>query len=107
MNPGKLDRRIVLQKRVVSKDTTGTRVETWADESTVWAEFVVARGKEIVVADAERTSQVQQFRIRYRTLNASDYRILYRSKFYDITGITEEGRGNSLLIDTTATQSIS
>lgn len=107
MNPGKLDRRIVLQKRVVTRDATGTRVETWADESTVWAEFVTARGKEAVVADAERGSTSQQFRIRYRALDPADYRIFYRSKFYDITSVVEEGRGNSLLIDATATQAIS
>jgi SPP1 family predicted phage head-tail adaptor len=106
MNPGKLDRRIVLQKRVVSKDAAGGRVETWADESTVCAEFVAARGKEAVQADADRSSQFQQFRIRYRTLNPADYRILYRSKFYDITAVVEEGRRVSLLIDTTATQGI-
>lgn len=31
MNPGKLDRRITIQSRVMSKDATGARVETWAD----------------------------------------------------------------------------
>ena len=107
MNPGKLDRRIVLQKRVVSKDATGSRVQTWADESTVWAEFVKRTGKESTQADADRSSDFQQFRIRFRTLSAADYRILYRSKFYDITAVIEEGRGNSLLIDATATQGIS
>lgn len=107
MNPGKLDRRIVLQKRVVTKDGTGSRVETWADESTVWAEFVKQSGKEAALSDAERTQDFQQFRIRYRALNATDYRILYRSKFYDITAIIEEGRTVSLLLDTVATQSVS
>jgi SPP1 family predicted phage head-tail adaptor len=108
MNPGKLDRRIVLQVRVVSKDATGSRVETWADSATVWAEFVKQSGKESDLSDAERSQDFQQFRIRYRgTLNATDYRILYRSKFYDITGLTEEGRTEFLLLDTVATQSVS
>lgn len=107
MNPGKLDRRIDIQKRVVSKDSTGSRVETWADESKVWAELVKQTGREATNGDAERSQDNQQFRIRFRTLNTTDYRILYRSKFYNITGITEEqGRAVSLLLDTVATQSL-
>lgn len=106
MNPGKLDRRIVLQIRVVSKDTTGSRVETWADSATVWAEFVRQSGKESTLADADRSQDMQQFRIRFRNINSTDYRIIYRSKFYDITGITEEGRSVGLLLDTVATQSV-
>ena len=108
MNPGKLDRRIVIQKRVVSKDATGSRVETWADESKAWAEYVVNKGRDTATADSERNQDAQQFRIRFRTITAKDYRILYRSKFYDITGIAEEGgRSNTLLLDTIATQAIS
>jgi SPP1 family predicted phage head-tail adaptor len=107
MNPGKLDRRIVLQRRIVSKDETGSRFETWADESTVWAEFLKQTGREGDLSDAERSQDFQQFRIRYRPLNPTDFRVYYRSKFYDITGISEEGRTESLLLDTVATQSVS
>ncbi len=107
VNPGRLDRRIVLQRRVVSKDATGSRVETWADEMTLCAELVKHSGRESTLADAERSQDSQQFRIRFRTLNSTDYRILYRSKFYDIRGTTEEGRREFLLLDAVATQSIS
>ena len=107
MNPGKLDRRITIQKRVLSKDATGSKVETWADEGSAWAQYVTNRGNETATADAERETNTQQFRIRYRTINATDYRILYKSVFYNITGISEEGRQDKLLLDTIATKSIS
>lgn len=106
MNPGKLDRRIVLQVRVLSRDATGSRVETWADSATVCAEFVRQTGREANLADAERSQEQQQFRIRFRNINATDYRVLYRSKFYDIRGISEEGRTEFLLLDTVATHAL-
>ena len=106
MNCSKLDRRIVLQLRVVSKDATGSRVETWADAATVWAEKVKQSGKESTIADADRSQDTQQFRVRFRDINSTDYRVAYRSKTYDIQGITEEGRSEGLLLDTVATQAI-
>ncbi len=109
MNPGKLDRRVVIQVRVFSKDATGSRVETWSDHATVWAELVTAKAKpnEVQIADADRATEVQQFRMRYRTITSTGYRLLYRSKFFNITGITEERRQASLLLDTVTYQSLS
>lgn len=105
MNSGKLNRRIVIQARTVSTDSMNGRVETWADSATVWAELVTQRGTVANIADADRNQQTSQFRIRYRTINTSDNRILYKLRFYDIKGITEEGVKNMLLLDAVATQS--
>ncbi len=106
MNPGKLDRRIVLQVRTVSKDAAGGRVETWADSATICAELVRASGNEATKADSDRYQTAQQFRIRYRAINPADHRILYKSRFYDIQSVTEEGRQTTLILDTTATQAL-
>ena len=106
MNPGKLNRRVVIQARTLTKDGTGSRVETWADSATVWAEAVTQKGREATLADADRTQDTRQFRIRHRALTTTDHRLLYQSRFYDITGITEEGIKTALLLDTVATQSI-
>lgn len=106
MNPGKLDRRVVIQRRIILKDETGSRFETWADQATVWAEYVTARGTETTLADADRSQVTQQFRIRHRSITTTDHRILYRLKFYDIRSISEEaGRWNTLLLETVSTQS--
>lgn len=105
MNSGKLNRRIVIQSRTVTKDTAGGRVEIWADSATVWAELVTQRGTVANIADADRNQDTSRFRIRYRAINTSDNRILYKLRFYDIKGITEEGIKNTLLLDTVATQS--
>lgn len=103
MNPGKLDRRIVLQVRTLSRDGTGSRVETWSDSATLWAEVVTQKGSEKSAADAERPVDSRQFRIRHRAIDPTNHRILYQSKFYNITGTTEEpGRRSTLLLDTYA-----
>ncbi len=113
MNPGKIDRRIIMQKRSYTKDETGSRVESCSDESKVWAEYVSARGGEGLVADADRGESSQQFRIRFRSdligpHATSDFRILYKSRIYDIKGISQEGgRSNTILLDTLNTQSVS
>lgn len=106
MNIGKLDRRVVIQKRNYSRDSTNTRVETWSDHATVWAEHVSRRGKESPIAGADRSQDIQQFRIRHRTVNANDYRITYQGKTFDITAIAEEGRKDTLLIDCVSIQAI-
>jgi SPP1 family predicted phage head-tail adaptor len=106
MNPGKLNRRIVIQVRTLTKDSTGGRIQTWTDSATVWAEIVLQRGTSSIIADAERIQDTRQFRIRHRAIAAETNRILYQSKFYDITGITEEGIKNTMILDTVATKGI-
>ena len=106
MNPGKLNRRLDIQARVASKDATGSIVSTWADSAKVWAELVTNRGREAAIADADRNQNAVQFRIRHRAISPTDHRILYQSRFYNITGVTEEGIKNTLLLDAVATQGI-
>ncbi len=108
-NPGKMDRRIVLQERTLTQDATGSRVETWADVANRSAEKVTTRGREAVLADGEKSQTTQQWRIRYMPALAgadatTNYRLTYQGKIYDITAITEEGRKDRHLIDSTATQ---
>jgi SPP1 family predicted phage head-tail adaptor len=107
MNPGKLNRRVVIQVRSLTKDATGSVSEAWADNATVWAEAVTQKGTEAPAADADRSQDTRQFRIRHRTLTTTDHRLLYQSRFYNITRITEEGIKTGLLLDTVATQAIS
>ena len=104
MNPGKLNRRLTIQVRTLTKDATGSQSETWADTATVWAELVSQKGREATIADSERSQDTRQFRIRHRALTTTGNRLFYQSRFYDITGITEEGIKTTILMDTVATQ---
>ncbi len=107
MNPGKLNRRVVIQRRTKTRDATGSTVSTWSDQSTVWAEAVMHKSIESEIIDSDRPQQKRQFRIRHRSITSEDHRILYQSQFFNITGITEEGIKNTILLDTVATKAIS
>lgn len=107
MNPGKLDRRITVQTRTLTKDAAGGRVETWVDAYDVWAEAVMTKQSEAITADADRNTEDRQFRIRYRTGIASGtHRIFYQLRYFDITGIDEEGRQDRLLLTCRAVQAL-
>jgi SPP1 family predicted phage head-tail adaptor len=108
MNPGKMDRRITVQVRTLTRDAAGGRVESWADTFDCWAEVVSQKPKEGIVADADRSIDDRQFRIRYKAgLTSGTHRVLYQLKFYDILGIEEQGRQDRLLLTCRATQALS
>lgn len=103
MNAGKLDRRITIQSRTVSRDGMGSRVETWADEATVWAKLETTKGSEGETAEAERGKQTTRWLIRHRVIDSIENRISYKGKICQITGIDETmGRENYLYVDTYA-----
>jgi SPP1 family predicted phage head-tail adaptor len=101
MNAGRLDRRLTLQTRTVTKDADGGRVETWQDEKQIWAQLIPASSNKAIVADAERESQTVMFKIRSMTIEASENRLIYKGEKYEITGVDEDGpRGTYLKIST-------
>ena len=108
MNPGKMDRRLTIQSRHMVKDSAGGRSESWVDAFQCWAEAVTQKAGERVAAGADRATDERQFRIRYKSgLTSGTHRVLYQLKFYDITGITEEGRRDRMLLTCRALQSLS
>ena len=107
MNPGLMNRRLQIQVRTLTKDNTGARVETWVDAFKVWAELVTHRSDENILADADRSTDDRVFRIRHQSSLASGtHRVLYQLKFYDITGIIEEGIRDRMLLNCRAVQSL-
>lgn len=107
MNPGKMDRRLTVQVRTMTKDAAGGRVETWADAFDCWGEVVRHTAREGIAADADRAQEERQFRIRYKSGIASGtHRVLYQLQFFDITGITEEGRRDRLLLTCRSVQAL-
>ena len=108
MNPGRMNRRLTIQSVTTGTDAAGGRTETWADAFDCWGEAVTQKGSEGITSDAERATDRRQFRIRYYAgLAPESHRVLYQLKFYNITGITEEGIKDRLLLDCIATQSLS
>lgn len=98
MDPGQLDRRITIQSRTVTRDETGSRVEKWADLTSVWAKLEKTTADESEIADSERPRQKMTWRIRHMAIDSTTHRVTHKGKTYEITGITEAGGRQSFLI---------
>ena len=105
MNPGFLDRRILIQARTLTQDATGSDVETWANSAQVWARLQPSSGAEATAGDAERTQDRAKFTIRHRSINSLTHRLTHAGKTWNIVGISEVGGRQAYLeLETVALQ---
>lgn len=89
MNPGKLNKRITLQRFEKIKDSEGIVTEAWNDVATVWASAEPLRGREYFAAAAVNRENTVRFRIRYKPDVSSDMRIKYDGRFFDIQSVID------------------
>jgi SPP1 family predicted phage head-tail adaptor len=92
MNPGKLDRRIVIQALTTVTDALGSITETWADLATVWAEYVPLSGLEQIEAGKLTSRSIAKFRIRYRAGLTTKHRIVADGSTYNIRHLEDHRR---------------
>lgn len=101
MRTGRLDRRIILQRKTVTVDGSGAEIYTWVDLATIWAIYIPSRGAERFLA-MQKVAEIDTiFRIRHRNDVTAKDRISYRGKLYDIQAIVDLcGRDRALEIYT-------
>ena len=87
MNPGELNKRITLQRPIITINENGFEEETWEDVKTVWAAASNLYGREYYAAAAVQAENTVKFTIRYTEGIDSSMRILFKGKQYDITAI--------------------
>ena len=92
MRAGKLDRRIVIERAVISRDAFNAPVETWVPVATVWAQQRPNRGAERFAAQEVAGSAVMSFHLRYRKDITVKDRIRYQDRLWNITDVREIGR---------------
>lgn len=92
MEPGRLDRRIILLQRSTSADDWNQNLNSYVQLAEVWAEVRDQGAKEREEADQRVTVNPKIFTIRFRSDITTKHRISYDSDIYHITGITEIGR---------------
>jgi len=98
----KLSERVTFQQKGVTKNAIGEEVVTWSDVATVWAEVRPVRGGEFYAANQmQQTLDLRVF-VRARSGLSPDYRLLWRSVPYDITGIIPGTDKYAGLIEVTA-----
>lgn len=98
MNPGKLDRRLTIQARTLTRDAAGGAVPSYADVDTVWAQKVETTGRESRIANQLRADTTIVFRIRYYADLTEQHRLLFEGRYYDVTQINEENRRETQLV---------
>lgn len=98
MNAGKLDRRIQIKTKTVTRDTFGAEVTTYEVFATVWAEMVPITGREYFSSSQFINESMVKFRIRYKAGINESAIITYDGIDYDIVYIAELGRSAGLEI---------
>ena len=102
MNPGKLNKRIIIQSYTSAKDPHGGENGSWATASTVWASVLTLTGRKLEIArsiDAEATVEIK---IRYcsNLTITVDNRILYGTRILEPTLVINEFEENRFYIIT-------
>ncbi|WP_342045983.1 phage head closure protein [Bacillus sp. OTU530] len=97
MNPGKLNKRIVLQKLATVDDGAGGSEESWQDTSSVWALIQPLQGRELYQAQQINTELTHRITIRYREDVNASMRIMYNNREFTIDSIVNIEESNRFL----------
>lgn len=87
MMAGKLDQRITIQDKSVSRTAMGDEQVTWTDVETVWASAEPLSGREYIAARQAQADITIRFRMRYRSWMTPTHRILWRDKPYGVVEV--------------------
>ena len=87
MNPGDLDRRIVIQSLTESIDDYGQAVQTFSTLATVWSKVEEKSGSEGEEGDQIKAVKGVNFTIRYRTGITEKMRVSYDSNTYLVQAV--------------------
>lgn len=92
MRAGRMDQRVTLLTKSVTRDAMGGEAITWIDARDLWAEVDPIRGREYIAASLQETAEISiAFRLHYE--DASDVtsgdRITWRAVQYDIVDVID------------------
>jgi SPP1 family predicted phage head-tail adaptor len=103
MKAERLDRRAMLTRRVLTRNTTtGEEEVSYSAYATVWAGKRDLRGREFFAAQQMNADITTIWQIRYRTDVVPTDQIVVDGLAYNIAGVSEIGRRDGLEIQATA-----
>ena len=100
MNPGTMDRQVVVEQYTTTRDNWNTPTKTWSTLATIWARKRDQRSGEVVELDQMVNLNRTLWTIRYRSDIDATMRIAYAGQFHYIVGIREIGRKELMEITT-------
>lgn len=104
MMAGRLDRRIRIEQRTVTRAEDGSEVSTWTLFAVVWAQALPSRGNERHAAGAEQADRDMRFRIRWRPGVSAAMRVVHEGTEWDIVAVAELGRRVGMELSCVGTQ---
>src|SRR5688572_13035679 len=105
MRAGKLDRRVTIERAVMTTDGYGQDVPSWATLTTVWASKEDIRDAERMAAQQVGSTITTRFQIRWSSLVADltpADRIVYGERTYQVVAVKEIARREGLEVTATA-----
>lgn len=97
MQLGRLNRRITIQQKSVSRDAYGGESITWTDVATVWAAVLPIRGREYVAIRAAGAELTTRFVIRHRDGVTPAMRVSHGGGYYNIEEVIDSEDGHRFL----------
>lgn len=88
---GTLDRRVVLQRKDVTRDEAGGEIVVWEPVATIWAGRRDFSGRELLMASSEVAWMDARWTIRWRGDVKAEWRLVEGDTTYDIISISEVG----------------
>ena len=93
---GELNRRLSLLQKTTTRDVYGAEIATWSVVAEVWAKVTPVFAQERNAAPQTMPVEQATVLINWRTDITAAWRIRYRSKDWQITGIAPIGRDEAL-----------
>jgi SPP1 family predicted phage head-tail adaptor len=91
-DPGRLDRRVILQSPSESRADDGGVDVTWVNVASVWASRLPTSGGRLYAGDGKHFEAQLTYRIRHRTDIEAGWRLVHADDTFEITGVAEAGR---------------
>jgi SPP1 family predicted phage head-tail adaptor len=98
MGAGDLNRRIAVQVKTVSKDSTGQLIETWADSFFVWSKIITSGSGEFFASQKLYAQTTMVIKVRNTQRITVLNRIRYGSKTLEILGVNDENAAHEYLL---------
>jgi len=106
ISAGQLDKQIIIQSRTLTTGSDGARSLAWANDATVWVQFMSAASREFTAAQQVNSDVTHVLKMRYRSGVTASHRLKFGTRILNIVGppINVEERGEEMMI--TATEEV-
>jgi len=95
LNAGKLNRRITLQSKTVTRDAMGGESITWTTQATIWAQVSALSGRALIAAQQAQSEVTARITVRQLAAAgiADDWRIQHGADIYTLHAIIPSDDG--------------